>query len=66
MQGTESITIISKRKHVTISASAILYVSMKGRNSEVHVISGETYETRVAIDDLENKLGDRFLRVCRS
>ena len=66
LQGAESITIISKRKHVNISASAILYISMKGRNSEVHVISGETYETRVAIDELESRLGNRFLRVCRS
>lgn len=66
MQGAESITIISNRKHVTIPAKEIIYVAMKGRNSEVHLSNGAKYEARIPLELLEKQLGEGFVRVYRS
>lgn len=62
----KTITIISNRKHVTIGASTILYIIMNKKNVDVHVTGGEKYTARVALDELENELGDGFIRIHRN
>lgn len=66
MQKQREIAIISNREHITINVSTILYVIMKGRNSEIHVTGGGCYQTREALDDIFEQLGDGFIRAHRS
>ena len=62
---TQHITIISNRRKIEINVSAILYVLMTGKKSEVHVSGDKTYETRMTLRELENILGDGFIKVHR-
>lgn len=62
---TKYITIISNRKEIVLGISTILYVIMIGRNAEIHVYGGKIYETRMTFRELENNLGDGFIKVNR-
>ena len=66
MQDTKHITIHSNRKEVTLAVSSILYVLMKGNNAEIHTFGHKVYKTRMTMNELENTLGDGFLKVHRS
>lgn len=66
MQDTKHITILSNRKEVTLTVSSILYVLMKGNNAEIHTFGHKVYKTRMTMNELENTLGDGFLKVHRS
>lgn len=65
MQETNHITIISNRKKVVLGISTILYVLMVGKNAEIHVSGGKIYTTRMNLGELEEKLGDGFIKVHR-
>ena len=65
MQETNSITIISDRKKIVLGVSTILYALTIGRKTEIHVSGGKVYETRMALSELEEALGDGFIRVHR-
>ncbi len=65
MQKTNYITIISNRKKIVLGISTILYVLMVGKNAEIHVSGGKIYTTRMNLGELEEKLGDGFIKVHR-
>ncbi|MGN1458058.1 MAG: LytTR family transcriptional regulator DNA-binding domain-containing protein [Acutalibacteraceae bacterium] len=65
MQESKYITIISKGKKVVLNISTILYVLMTNKIAEIHISGGEIYETRMTIGELEEKLGDIFIKVNR-
>ncbi|MGN0173029.1 MAG: LytTR family transcriptional regulator DNA-binding domain-containing protein [Acutalibacteraceae bacterium] len=65
MQEEKCITIISNRKRVVLNISTILYVLMIGKNAELHISGGKTYITRMTISELEDYLGDGFIKVNR-
>ena len=65
LQETKYITIISNRKKIVLSINTILYVLMTGKNAEIHVFGDKIYETRMTLGELEQKLGDGFIKVHR-
>lgn len=65
MQEAKSITIISNRKRIVLGISTILYVLMIGRKAEIHVSGGKVYETRTPLSELEETLGEGFVKVHR-
>lgn len=66
MQETKYITILSNKKEVVVSVSAILYVFMKRNNAEIHVSGDKVYKVRMTLLELNEKLGDGFIMVHRS
>lgn len=65
MLGSNQITIASDKKKITLNVSTILYVLMKRNVASIHTISGEVYQTRLTLSELERMLGDGFLKVSR-
>ena len=63
---SNSISIISNRRRISLSPEDILYVQLVGRQSVIHIFGGRTYETYTTIDDLEQMLGSGFLRADRA
>lgn len=59
------ITILSNRRKIVLSVSSILYVLMTGKSAEIHVSGGKVYETRMGIGQLEEALGEGFLKIHR-
>ena len=59
------ITIMSDRTQLVLNASTILYVLMIDKTAEIHVSGGKIYKARMKISDLEEALGDNFLKVHR-
>lgn len=65
MQETKHITIISNRKKIALSISAVLYVFVVGKNTQIHILGGKVYETRMSLSQLEKELDDGFIKVHR-
>lgn len=65
MLGTNTITIAAGKQQVTLNVSTILYVHMNRNMATVCTISGESYQTRLTLTELERLLGDGFLKVNR-
>lgn len=65
MQEEKHITIISNRTKLVLNINSILYVLMLGKNAEIHVSSGRIYKTRMTLGELEEKLGEHFIKVHR-
>lgn len=65
MQGGKYITVLSNGKKLVLNANTILYVLMIERTAEIHVSGGKVYETRMKISELEEALGEGFLKVHR-
>lgn len=65
MQEEKYITIISGGKTIVLNISTILYVLMTDRIAEIHVSGGKIYKTRMTLGELEEKFGDRFIKVHR-
>lgn len=65
MQKTEYITIISNRKKIVLNINSILYAVMVGKCVEIHTSDGQVYETRITLADIENSLGDGFIKIHR-
>ena len=62
---TIGISVISNRTHITLLAEDILYLSLSGRKTVIHVTGNRIYETYAPIDELAKLLGSAFLRVDR-
>ena len=62
----KSISVISKRRHISLPEEDILYIQLVGRQSVIHVSSGRTYETYTTIDELAQMLGSGFIRADRA
>ena len=65
MQEGKYITIISNGKKIVLGVSTILYVLMIKKVAEIHISGGKIYETRMTISQLEEKLGEGFLKAHR-
>ncbi|MGN0457326.1 MAG: LytTR family transcriptional regulator DNA-binding domain-containing protein [Acutalibacteraceae bacterium] len=65
MQEAKHITIISNGRKIVISISTILYILMVNKTAEIHVSGDKIYETRMTLSQLEEKLGDGFIKVNR-
>ena len=66
MAGCGTLTVISDRKRIALSVSAIEYIRMSGRVIEIHVSGGHIYETHTPLGELEQALGPGFIRIDRS
>ena len=65
MQEAKHITIISNGRKIVISISTILYILRVNKTAEIHVSGDKIYETRMTLSQLEEKLGDGFIKVNR-
>ena len=65
LQKAKCITIISNNKKVVLNVSTILYVLMMGNNADIHVSGGTVYKTRMTFREIEEKLGDGFIKIHR-
>ena len=65
MQEAKHITIISNGRKIVLNISTILYVLMINKIAEIHVSGGKIYQTRMTLSELEEKLGDGFIKVHR-
>ncbi len=65
MQETKHITIISNREKIVLGINSILYVIVTGKKVQIHVSGDKVYETRMSLNQLENGLGDNFIKVHR-
>ncbi len=65
LQKAKCITIISNNKKVVLNVSTILYVMMNGNNADIHVSGGTIYKTRMTFREIEEKLGDGFIKIHR-
>lgn len=63
---SNSISVISNRRHISLPAEEILYVRLVNRQSVIHVSGGRTYETYTTIDELAQMLGGGFIRADRA
>ncbi|MGN1466678.1 MAG: LytR/AlgR family response regulator transcription factor [Ruminococcus sp.] len=65
MQESKHITVISNGRKIVLSVSTILYVLMINKIVEIHISGGKIYQTRMSLSELEEKLGDGFIKVHR-
>lgn len=65
MQKAKCITIISNNKKVVLNVSTILYVLMMRNTADIHVSGGTVYKTRMTFREIEEKLGDGFIKIHR-
>lgn len=65
MQETNHIIIISNREKIVLGINSILYVIVTGKKAQIHVSGDKVYETRMSLNQLENELGDDFIKVHR-
>lgn len=59
------ITVISDRREVILGVGTILYVETEGRLSRIHLSGGRILDTRTSLSELEERLGEGFLRAHR-
>ena len=63
---SNGISVISNRRHISLSAEDILYIRLVGRQSVIHASGGRSYETYTTIDELAQRLGSGFIRADRA
>ena len=65
MPKSQYLSITSNGKNLILDSSTILYVLMNKKIAEIHVTGGKTYNTRMTLGELEEKLGAGFLKIHR-
>ena len=65
LQKAKYITIISNNKKVVLNVNTILYVLMMRNTADIHVSGGTIYKTRMTFREIEEKLGDGFIKMHR-
>lgn len=65
MQEAKHITIITNGRKIVLNTGTILYVNMTNKIAEIHISGGKIYETRMTLSQLEEKLGDGFIKAHR-
>ena len=53
----------SDNRDIMLNISTVLYVLMKKNDAGIHTFSGRHYKTRAALNELEQALGDSFIKV---
>ena len=65
MQESKFFSILSKGKKIILNSSMVLYVLMDGKNAEIHLSNGKLYKTRMTLGELEEELGEGFIKIHR-
>lgn len=65
MKNRGSLTIVADKKTVEIPLHTILYIIMEGNNAHVHVQSGQVYQSRITLAEIESALDEHFIKVKR-
>ena len=65
MQEAAYITVLSNGTKLVLNVDTILYVLMSEKAAEIHVTGGKIYETRRKLSELEEALGDGFIKAHR-
>ena len=66
----KTITFAPRRKDgdapLTIPADSIRYIQMKRNYAEVHLTNGAFFTSRITMEELEQHLGEDFIKIHRS
>lgn len=65
MQDSRIVKFKVKRKMLEIKADTIFYVIMSGKYANIHISGGKVYVARITLAELEEQLGDGFVKVDR-
>lgn len=65
MQDKNFLTITVDKKIINIPLNSILYILMEGNNAHIRVQSGEKYQSRITLSEIESVLDDNFINVKR-
>jgi hypothetical protein len=65
MQYNKTISFISERHQYVIPLDEILYVMMKKQDAYIHTADGKILKTRMTFAEVEEALGDDFIRLNR-
>ncbi len=65
LQEIKHITITINRKKAVLSINSILYIVMRGKIAEIHISGGEVYKAHMTLGELEEQLGEGFIKVHR-
>lgn len=65
MKNRGVLTIIADKKPINIPQHTILYIIMEGNNAFVHLQTGQVYQSRITLAELEPLLDDNFIKVKR-
>lgn len=65
MPEAKHLSIISRGKKIILNSSRVLYVLMEEKIAQIHVSGGKIYETRTTLGELEEKLGEGFIKIHR-
>lgn len=65
MKETKYITIPMKKNEIVIKIDTVLYVFMERNIAEIHASGDRVYKTRMTLSELEDQLGDGFIKVHR-
>lgn len=65
MKEKKYITIPMKKNEVAIDTDTVLYVFMERNIAEIHTSEDAVYKVRMTLSELEDKLGDGFIKVHR-
>ena len=66
MQGEKYLTFFSNRKKIIVNVDVVLYAIQDGCKMKIHTVGGEIYETRMTLAELENSLGNEFIKIKRN
>lgn len=59
------ITVISDRKEIVLNTEMILYIMKVDKNIQIHMSDGKMYKTRMTLTEIENLIGDGFIKIHR-
>lgn len=65
MKNRGALKLVVEKKTIEIPLDTILYVIMEGNNALVHLQSGQVYQSRITLAEIESLLDDNFIKVKR-
>lgn len=65
MKNRGMLQIVVDKKTMEIPLNTILYIIMEGNNALVHLQSGQVYQSRITLAEIESLLDDYFIKVKR-
>lgn len=65
MYSEKNLSFNSNRQKIVIGTGKILYVIMANRSAEIHAVGGVVYKTRLPFSEIEEALGERFIKIHR-
>lgn len=65
MQEAGYLKFFTNRKETVLGISTILYCVMRGAIAEIHTNGGTIYKTRMKFTDIEQKIGNNFIKIHR-